>query len=158
MIYHYAGMGYGLDSSDPLNRLWLKYFVKTPFFDEETISRLFAGVQKMHIDLKRSLVNLSAMMSGKTRAFFIEPVNVEAFKQIFFIRDDEEIILAENHASLQKLLDAMNASRGKKIFFAVIPNFPFKVLEGAGFIRGKNIFNGYDFISGCDFYKFVEAM
>ncbi|MBQ3451054.1 MAG: hypothetical protein IJG32_02175, partial [Selenomonadaceae bacterium] len=23
VIYHYAGMGYGLDSSDPLNRLWL---------------------------------------------------------------------------------------------------------------------------------------
>ena len=162
VIYHYAGMGYGLDSSDPLNRLWLKYFVKTPFFDEETISRLFTGVQKMHIDLKRSLVNLSAMMSGKTRAFFIEPVNVEAFKQIFFIRDDEEIILAENQASLQKLLDAMNASRGKKIFFFLV-RFPFDQLVKLGFAFGRDFLDGLEFLSevhGMPFhpYPLVKEM
>ncbi len=48
-ICHYItsshGRGYGLDAADAYNRLWLSYFVKTPWFDAETIGRLYAGVR-----------------------------------------------------------------------------------------------------------------
>ena len=101
----------------------------------------------MQIDLKNFMIQLSAVLSGKTRAFFVLPQNVDATKKIFSIRDDEEIILAENQSSLQKLLDAMNASRGKKVFFIIIPNFPFQTLLEAGFTYGKDFLNGFDFLS-----------
>ena len=90
-ICHYItssrGRGYGLDMRDSFNRLWLKYFVKTPWFDEETIGKLYAGFQQIHVGFKQSMVNLSAAMSGKTRAFFAMPNDVDGLKRFFQIRD-----------------------------------------------------------------------
>ena len=39
----------------------------------------------------------------------------------------------------------MNAARGKKIFFILLPNFPFNTLTTAGFVQGEDFFDGYDF-------------
>ena len=166
-ICHYItssrGRGYGLNIRDPFNRLWMKYFVKTPWFDEETIGRLYNGVQQMHVSLKQSMVNLSAMMSGKTRAFFILPHDIDGLKKFFSIRDDEEIILAENQTSLQKLLDAMKKSQGKKVFFIMLPNFPFQALIQAGFVPNRDFVNGLEFLSEAqglplNSYQFINAM
>ena len=106
--------------------------------------------------------NLSSDVLENKDAVVAEPVNVEAFKQIFFIRDDEEIILAENQASLQKLLDAMNASRGKKIFFFLV-RFPFDQLVKLGFAFGRDFLDGLEFLSevhGMPFhpYPLVKEM
>ena len=101
-------------------------------------------------------------MSGKTRAFFAPPTNIDGLKKFFAIRDDEEIILAENQDSLNKLLNAMNASRGKKVFFIMIP-FPFQILIQAGFVYGKDFLNGLEFFSEAqgiplNSYPLIQAM
>ena len=163
-IYHYAGdQGFKLDRNDTLNRLWMRYFMKTPWFDAETIGRLYAGFQNLHVGFKQLMINLSAAMSGKTRAFFVAPNNVDAFKKIFSIRNDEKIITADSQESLNKLLDAMKRARGKKIFFILLPNFPLQILTQAGFAQGKDFVNGLDFLSeaqGVPFnsYPLVQAM
>ena len=164
-IYHYAG-GAGalnLKINDPFNCLWLDYFMKTPFFDSRAIGRLYDGFRQIHVELKNSLAKISALMSGKTRAFFTLPHNVEATKEIFSVRDDEDIILAENQDSLQKLIDAMKLSQGKKVFFILFPNFPFAALTQAGFVYGKDFLNGLDFLSEAngvplDSYPLIQAM
>ena len=167
VIYHYAGsdggVGYGLDEKDPLNGLWLKYFMKTPWFDEETIRRLYTGVQNLHVSLKQSMVNISAMMSGKTRAFFTPPRDVDGLKNFFSIRDDEEIILAENQTSFQKLIDAMKNSQGKKVFFIMLPNFPYQALIQAGFVPNRDFLNGLEFLSEAqgvplNSYPFIQGI
>ena len=109
------------------------------------------------------MVNLSAIMSGKTRGFFAPPNNVDGLKTFFSIRDDEEIILAENQESIKKLLDAMNASRGRKVFFIMVPNFPFQILIQAGFAPGKDFVNGMEFLSEAqgvplNSYPLIQAM
>lgn len=166
-IYHYTyspgGVGFTLDISDPFNRLWMRYFAQTPWFNEETIGNLYAGFQRFHVGLKQSMVNITALMSGKTRGFFILPNDVDGLKRFFQIRDDEEIILAENQESLQKLIDAMKLSAGKKIFFIVIPEFPFQILIQAGFVYGRDFFNGFDFLSEAhgvplNSYPLIQAM
>lgn len=166
-IYHYtdsnSGIGITLDTSNPFNRLWMKYFAKTPWFDEETIGHIYTGVQELHVSLKNFAVQVSAMMSGKTRAFFILPHNVEATKKIFSIRDDEEIISADNPDSLQKLIDAMKPSGGKKVFFILLPGFPFQILIQAGFVYGRDFFNGMEFLSEAhgvplNSYPLIQAM
>ena len=149
--------------SDPFNRLWMSYFVKTPWFNGETIGKLYSAVQQMHVGLKNSMIQISAAMSGKTRAFFTVPANVDALKKIFLVRDDEEIILAENQSSLQKLINAMKKSRGKKIFFILLPNFPFQVLIQVGFVFGRDFLNGFDFLSAAhglplNSYQLIKAM
>ena len=167
VIYHYSGATWGngvlLNTDDNLNRLWMKYFIKTPWFDEESIGRLYAGVQQLHVGLKQAMVNLSAIMSGKTRGFFVAPNDVDGLKRFFAIREDEEIILAENQDSLNKLIDAMNNSRGRKVFFIMLPNFPFKILIQAGFAPGKDFVNGFDFLSEAqgvplNSYPLIQAM
>ena len=163
VIYHYTHPLLKLDLNDTFNRFWMKYFIRTPWFNEETIEHLYAGTQGLHVELKNFAVQVSAMMSGKTRAFFTLPQNVDATKKIFSIRDDEEIILADNSNALQKLIDAMKLSKGKKIFFILTPGFPFQILIQAGFVYGRDFFNGMEFLSEAhgvpfDSYPLVKAM
>ena len=162
-IYHYAAASIRLERDDIFNRLWLSYFMKTPWFDEEAIGRLYAGFQQIHVELKSALVNLSAIMSGRTRAFFAVPNDLDGLKQFFSIRNDEKIIPAENPDSLQKLLDAMKKARGKRVFFIMLPNFPYQVLTEAGFVAGRDFVNGPEFLSeaqGVPFFSYplIRAM
>lgn len=146
-IYHYAAASIQLEGNDPFNRLWLSYFMKTPWFDEDAIGRLYAGFQQVHVGLKQAMVNLSAIMSGKTRSFFAPPNDLEGLKRFFSIRPEEKIILADNPDALQKLLDAMKKARGKKVFFIMVPNFPLQILLKAGFVPGRDFVNGLEFLS-----------
>ena len=162
-IYHFSGASFGMDINDSFTRLWFKYFAKTPWFNEETIGRLYAGVQQMHVGLKNFALQLSAILSGKTRAFFVLPHNVDATKKIFSIHEDEEIILADNQMALQKLIDAMNSSRGKKVFFILVPGFPLQALIQAGFTPGRDFLNGFEFLSEAhgiplNSYPLIQAM
>ena len=162
-IYHYSDHKIKLAMSDPFNRLWMNSFTKTPWFNAEAIGRLYAGFEQIHIDLKTSMINLSAIMSGKTRTFFTLPYDVEAVREIFSIRDDEDIILAENQDSVQKLIAVMNHSQDKKVFFIMVPRFPFEVLIQAGFAPGRNFVNGLEFLSEVhgmplDSYPLIKNM
>ena len=163
VIYHFAGPAFGITMNNPFNRLWLKYFSKTPWFGAETVEHLYTSFRQIHVGLKNSMIQISAAMSGKTRAFFTTPANLDALKNIFLVRDDEEILLAENQSSLQKLIDAMNSSRGKKVFIILLPYFPFRALTEAGFVHGRDFLNGFESLSAAhglplDSYQFIKAM
>ncbi len=163
-IYHYIMNNPQLNMNDPFNRLWMKYFMKTPWFDEDAIGRLYEGFAKMHGGLKTSMISLSAMMSGKTRAFFVTPQDVEMIKKVFSVQKGEDIILAENQDSIKKLIKAMKRSQGKKVFFIALSIFPFNVLLNEGFVFGKDFLNGAEFLSGLndsmpfDSYALIKDM
>ena len=166
-IYHYAGQNhawsFNLDMKDAFSRLWMDYFIKSPWFDVQTIGRLYESIQRMHINLKNAMVQTSAVISGKTRVFFTMPSNLEATREVFSVRDDEEIILAESDASLKKLLDRMHSAQGKKVFFIMTTNFPFDVLTEAGFVRGRDFLNGFEYLSEAngvplDSHRLIKSM
>ena len=148
-IYHYAGQGMGFDMRDPFNRLWMDYFIKTPWFDAETVGKIYADFQKNHVDLKDTLIKITALMSGKYRGFVVPKSDLETIRKIFYIRDDEEVIGVDQTTSRQEIFDKMNASRGKKIFFVFVPNFPFVNFQKLGFVYGKDFLNGLEFLSGA---------
>ncbi|MBR3497405.1 MAG: glycosyltransferase family 8 protein [Selenomonadaceae bacterium] len=160
-IYHYAGgsFGYGLtlDMNDALNRLWLKYFAKTPWFNEETIARLYEGFTQARAELKESALNLSAQVSGKTRAFFVTEKYLDTLVENFFVKKDEEIFIVKGNVGIDKMADQMSASRGKRIFFFLLPNFPFKNLEAAGFVRGEDFLDGFEFLPTNYEYRFAKG-
>ena len=146
-IYHYAGVALTLDTLDPFNRLWMEYFMRTPFLDVEVFSRIGREVSTLCNLLKDRSLNVAVSMAGKARAFFVAPNQLDAMKKFFAIRDDELIIPAENEDSLRKLLDTMNASRDEKIFFILTEifmkkAFPFDRLTDAGFVAGKDFIRG----------------
>ncbi len=166
-IYHYVGQNptwsFNLDMNDPFNRLWMEYFIKTPCFDVTTIGRLYASVQNLHVELKQALIQLSALMSGKTRVFFTLPENAEATREIFSVKPDEAIILFESEESLDKLIAEMIISRDKKLFFIMVMNFPFDVLINAGFVYGQDFLDGTEFFSEAqgfplDSHRLLKAM
>ena len=115
--YHYLGDSLQLNAQDNFNFLWLKYFMKTPFFNEDTIKNLYGGIQQIYIQQKNFSRQVSALISGKTRAFFVQPNNLDAVRQIFYIQPNEEIIFADSPASLQNFISCccrMNFRRCKK--------------------------------------------
>ena len=155
MVYHFNGgnsiTSFGLNMSDIFNRLWMSYFIRTPFFDTDSIGRLYEEFLNTRANLENYRLKISAIMSGKTRAFFVEPKDAESMKKNFSIRDDEEIILCEDEKSLDKLLVAMKEARGKKIFF-ILPKFflgkafPFARLINAGYVQGRDFLKAWELL------------
>lgn len=146
-IYHYAGRTCGLDMNDAFNRLWMKYFIQTPWFDEESIGRLYIGSQKIQDSLRGTMIKLTALVSGKTRGFIVLKNDVDAIKKLFVVRNDEELITVERDTPRQEIFERMNASRGKKIFFVFVQNFPFVNFEKLGFVYGRDFLNGLELLS-----------
>lgn len=152
-ICHYTtsahGQGFGLDMSDSYNKLWIKYFAKTPWFNEEILGRMFEGVRKIYVEQKGLMTSLSAIMSGKTRAFFMMPEDIEVMKEYFQINENEEIVPAPEPESLNNLAESMKKSEGKKLYILVLPMYPYccEFLTEAGFEEGKDFINGINFLS-----------
>ena len=151
-IYHFENHTLNLNSEDIFNQLWIKYFAKTPFFNENTVKNLYEGVQQLNIQQKKFALNISEIMAGKMREFFIAPADVDAIKNIFRIKTNEEIIFADSQQSLQKLIDAMKNSNGKKVFFIAIREFVvvYQFLTRAGFTPNKDFVNAFEFLSDAE--------
>ncbi len=165
-IYHYATTwGLGIDQNDVLNRLWMSYFIRTPWFNEESIGRLYEEILKLRSELKNTALKLSALVSGKSRGFFVENHKINWLKDIFSIRDDEIIIGGKDENSIQELLDTMKAVKGKFIFFIITKrfppsqNFPFDLLTKEGFVEGVDFVKGWDYLNlPFNSHQLVQAM
>ena len=154
-IYHFAGgsfgYGLGLDVTDPFNRLWMSYFLKTPWFDVETIGRLYES-------FRQETIEFLTRLSGKMRAFIVLEDKLDLLLKNFSVKDDEEILTVKEGFLIQKLIDIMNAERNEKIFFIMLPKFPFNILEEVGFVRGKDFVDIWEFSSSYNSYPLVKAM
>ena len=166
-IYHYAGQSIGLKIDEPYNRLWMSYFVKTPWFNAETLSNLYEKfsimIQDIYSERNQSMINLSAAMSEKTRAFFVLKSDLNKLVEKFSVKSGEDILIVEPGAPLQNLIDLIKTSRDEKFFFIMLPNFPFQILIQEGLVKGKDFLNGVEFLSEAhgvplNSYEFVKAM
>ena len=145
-IYHYTHDSLQLDTSDIFNKLWFKYFSKTPFFNENVFGNIFEDVRNLSNEQKNLALHVTKILSKKSRGFFIFKENLEYIKNLFDIAEDEEIIPGE---SFESLIQAMEKSRGKKIFFIFAGKFyPFyNALIEKGFVYGSDFLNGVEFLS-----------
>ena len=153
-IYHYVGLGASLsmDQSEPVNRLWMSYFIQTPWFSADSIGNLYKTFVTQYNSVKNLVAKTSSIVSGKARAFFVEPTEVDFVKKYFSIRDDETIIPAENENSIQNLIDAMKPSQGKCVFFILTDkllkkDFPFDKLTENGFVENKDFVKAWKYLS-----------
>ena len=93
-----------------------------------------------------AMINLSALMSGKTRIFCILQDYIDLVTKKFIVRGEDEIIIISRDSSIDKLIDIMKTSRDEKLFFIMAPDFPFDILETAGFVNGRDFLNCFDFL------------
>ena len=168
-IYHYAGRVIGLNSSNGYVRLWLEYFLKTPWFGVETFGRLNEKFREVRADILNTsttaLMRLSTVMSGKTRAFFVTSADLPSLREKFSIRDDEEIVFADGEKALPNLVVSMSKAQGKKVFFLVVPNFDAvsSLLQQLDFVPEDDFINGEIFLvmeadKEFNSFTFIKAM
>ncbi len=154
-IYHYAGsVALGFDMKNPYDKLFFSYFIKSPWFDLELIENFYKIIKKIYIECQDLRINFSARFSGKERAFFVTSDNVDTIKGIFMVKDSEEFIVAYSSKDLEKLISAIQKSRGKKIFFIMANyNFVKEKLIDAGFVEKVDFLNAEVFLSDKHGYK-----
>ncbi|MBO4401007.1 MAG: hypothetical protein J5809_04085 [Selenomonadaceae bacterium] len=153
-IYHYAGQtaltfNIGVDA---LDKLFFSYFVKTPWFNENTILHMYEGTRQIFVERQLFATQVSALVSGKKRIFFTPPENTAMVKQIFFVSDSEEIIAATATESVQNLIEIMNKKPGQLVAFAFIGNYQifFQRMIQAGFVAGRDFVDAMLFMSDAN--------
>lgn len=153
-VWHYAGgRSFGLNMRDAFHKLWMHYFVRTPFLDEDSIGRLYSEMFKMRTTFQTSAAALSAAISGKSRAFFSDLGKIDELRKNFSVRDNELMIIpGENEDSVQSLIDTMKTLKGKYVFFIMTEkflgkNFPFNRLTDAGFVEGVDFVKGWELLA-----------
>lgn len=148
-IYHYLDHQTALNMNDPFNRLFMKYFIKTPWLNEDAIGHLYEGTRQIYIEQKNFATQISSIVSGKTRGFLIASPNTEIIKRIFYVKADEEYITATSPDSLQKMIQSLRDANGKKIFFILAQEHPLvrQVLMQEGFAEGRDFLNAIMFLS-----------
>ena len=148
-IYHYLVQSLGLDGRDNFNKLWFKYFEKTPWFSVEAILNIGESTRKIRNDLKDTALRLSILMSKKRRAFFIPPVNIESVKQIFNIDEGEEIISTDSQDAFAKMVISLKESQGRKFFYLFVSNFGDinEVLIKNGLVKDIDYIDGISLLS-----------
>ena len=165
ICHHYGKITLNSDMRDNFNRTWFSYFEKTSWFNKDVIAHLDEEFRKNNADSKKFSIRLSALISGKSRAFFVNSQNVDALKRFFFIREDEEIIPLENQESFNRLANSMNNSRGKKVFFIFFEWYDRLRAEliKIGFKEWEDFIDGRQFLSDANgvplnTYELVRAM
>ena len=63
-IYHFNGAIIRLDSKFPHNRIWLNYYMKTPFCTPEAIGNLFTDMANRIDEANQEIVRLSNWIKG----------------------------------------------------------------------------------------------
>ena len=148
-IYHYIDRTLQTDMHDNFNRLWFKYFVKTPYFNQDVLQHFDEGIRQLNINSRNFAANISAIMAGKQRSFFVNATNFDNIKKVFSVKDDEEIISAKGKQSLNELINLMRQANGTKVYFIVINGYDVicDKLKKAGFIEYKDFLDGRIFLS-----------
>ncbi len=119
-IYHFAGVNAkpDFDTDDVYNRLYFGYFMKTPWANIDMFGNIGNFVHRLYSDSQNNMLHFVNLISERKRAFFMDQSYIEPMKQIFRIKDDEQIITLQEGA--EKFLQEITASKGEKIFFLLI--------------------------------------
>ena len=148
-LCHYVGSAFDFNMRDNFSRLWMEYFLQTPFSNTETILRIYDCIQELDAEAKEKLVDVSKIFSNKRRIFYAELNNFETFKKIFKIGADEEIIDGTKFDSTKFLLNEMKKLRGKAVFILFSRNYE-SIMERLvleGFVENLDFVNAFQFLS-----------
>ena len=151
-IFHYIANTLDLNLNDPFNRLWMNYFIKTPWFSLDTIENIlnamkqpFSQTFNKSIEKWKSRTRkYSATLVGKTRAFVIDDDKlIEWIKQNYGSPAGDEFIVYDGDS--QKLVKDILTRRAKKIFFIRVGNLS-RTLTEQGLIEGEDFINSMSFL------------
>ncbi len=148
-IYHFIDISLDLDLSDALNEMWFQTFKNTGWHSAEIFGNMYRALQDFHTGEQDRLLNLSAIMSGRSRIFYTSTERISAVKKIFGVQKFEEVIDSTKSGSLKKLIKICKNHPDKRIVFIYVEN-PEEVetelsknglRQGFDFIRAEWLFS-----------------
>ena len=131
-ILHYAMSGQlQMDCNDIWNKLFFKYFMKTPFHTAQTFGNINTGIQKVYNDQKDIMLRMINAVSGKKRLFYVTKDLEQKTRDLFQVKDDETVIVVDwsNPAELFRLTMSLGTDRGKIIHIFVAGGFVAKAKQ-----------------------------
>ena len=171
-IYHYAGRRFGLNFDNAYDKLWLKNFSRTPWFDVEIFDGLGREIRNTSDELVRQMQWLMKIAGNKNRAFFVDAKNISATAQIFGQWSDDKFIATDRvsdeliPAAFEFLVEQMTAQHGRTIFFLIDLNYSYLRVEliQRGFVEYADFVDGLSFLTSRqsgrvhDESDFIRAM
>ena len=148
-IYHYADAKPDLDTDDVFNKLYFKYFLKTPWATANMFGNINKAMEKKIYEAvnnsRKMMLNVTNLLSERHRAFFVDEDLIEEAKQIFKIKDHELVMNSSTDA--KNFLQKLNDSKGKILLFVLSDDY-WKIRS---FLLSKNFVEDTDFVNGALF-------
>ena len=150
-IYHFNLNKPSLNTNDIFDKLYLSYFMKTPWATVDIFGNLHKAAYKEFSTLRNEsrdlLLHLTNLLTERKRAFYIETEYIDFAKKIFKIKDDEQLIVMQEDTD--EFVQAIISTKGEKIFF-VLAN-PYYYFQVQNFLLSQNFVEGVDFIDATIF-------
>lgn len=156
-IYHFAGAKPDLNTDDAFNRLYLEYFLKTPWATVDMFGNIDKAVVKaVEQTLNESgniLLHVTNLLTKRRRAFLVDKGFQEPAKQIFEVNADE--LFMDFPTEAENLIRELNANNGKILLFVLTGIYPQirSFLTGQNFVEGTDFINGFLFLSERQGFK-----
>lgn len=127
-IYHYAGKQIDpFDGKDIYNRLWFRYFIKSPWFDEEMLFKIFSLASWGYDNCRQNMRGLFNDIWGMRRVFIGYATNEAMVRASFSIKENERYItLVEQTMTdiIDRLTDEINRLSPDEIAFLCVARYP----------------------------------
>lgn len=151
-IYHYAAHKPDLNADHIYNKLYLEYFLKTPWATADMFGNIDKFFRRQYDRLKGEFLRYTNLLYGRERLFLIDKSMTEKMRKIFAIRDDETIIDASDSVAMDKFFETLDELRDKKLIYLLSNNFnPVEdKLRKRDFLGGRDYVNAFIFLSEKD--------
>ena len=148
-IYHFLSNSFQADTNDVFNRMYLEYFMKTPWFNIDMLSNIFKAATAEHDNQLMNIINMSVIIAKHRRAFYVTENNITAVKQIFAVLDNELLIDASKPKAEELLINKMSKVKGKVMLFVFANNYKAvrNLLIKEGFAENADFINGLTLLS-----------
>ena len=161
-ILHYLAQSLESSMQDPFNRLWFKYFWKTPFCTEKTFENIFNSIQKLNDEKNLLWTKILKLSSTRQKILLMNP-NDKWILDLFAVSKGDIIFNAGVKNILQIFFETMQRERGRKIFLIHINRDFYKSfrrrLLAQNFVENEDFFNVEDFlINSTISYDLVNKM
>ena len=160
-ICHYTGGSSGakpsINTDSIYNKLYLEYFLKTPWATADMFGNMDKAFRKQYDRLKGEFLRYTNLLSCRERLFLIDKSMMGKMRTIFVIRDDETIIDASDSVAMDKFFETLDELRDKKLIYLLSNNFKPVVdkLHKRDFLGGRDYVNAFIFLSEKDGGKWL---
>ena len=121
-IYHFNGAIIRLDSKFPHNRIWLNYYMKTPFCTPEAIGNLFTDMANRIDEANQEIVRLSnwikgiiPIISSRQKIYFTDLNAWENISRLFGIRRGDILVDASKSNSTEILIRELQMNKSPNL-------------------------------------------